>query len=227
VSGDREAVMRKIRACLRLSKSSNANEAATALRQAQALMAAHDLSERDIELSELETSDARTRSRGGEVPVGVWLLAVWVGRAFTCSAMQAYDFESRANVSTVIRFVGRAGRAEVAAYSFEVLRRQLERDIATHLRRVRKRANKIARREGFSVAWVQAIRMKLGLEDLPEAESQAHRAFMDRAGARTTKVTVSGGTERDRLAGFVAGSTAQLNPGVAGASTRALEYSPC
>jgi len=41
---NRDAILRKVKACPRLAASSNPNEAAAALRQAQAMMRAHGIS---------------------------------------------------------------------------------------------------------------------------------------------------------------------------------------
>ena len=43
-----ERVIRKIKHCLALAQSANENEAATALRQAQALMREHRLTDMDV-----------------------------------------------------------------------------------------------------------------------------------------------------------------------------------
>ena len=47
-----ERVIRKIKRCLALSASSNETEAATAMRQAQALMREYRLTELDVQLSD-------------------------------------------------------------------------------------------------------------------------------------------------------------------------------
>jgi len=48
-----ERIIRKIKRCLALSQSSNENEAATAMRQAQSLMYEYRLTEMDVRLSEV------------------------------------------------------------------------------------------------------------------------------------------------------------------------------
>jgi hypothetical protein len=51
---NRDDLLRKIRACLRLSKSANEHEAAAALRQAQALMREHGISPREAALEDTQ-----------------------------------------------------------------------------------------------------------------------------------------------------------------------------
>ena len=48
-----ERAIRKIKHCLALAQSANENEAATALRQAQALMREYRLTEMDVKLSDV------------------------------------------------------------------------------------------------------------------------------------------------------------------------------
>jgi hypothetical protein len=63
-----ERVIRKIKRCLALSKSSNENEAATAMHQAQALMREYRLTELDVRLSdvdEVQSEKSRANRRPG------------------------------------------------------------------------------------------------------------------------------------------------------------------
>ncbi len=61
-----ERIIRQIKRCLALSKSSNETEAATAMRQAQALMREYRLTEIDVRLSdvgEVESDSSRAKRR--------------------------------------------------------------------------------------------------------------------------------------------------------------------
>lgn len=75
----RDQALRKVRACLRLAASSNPNEAASAMRQAQALMNKYGLTPDDADAAEVLQADATTRSRGGDLPGSVLDLAALVG----------------------------------------------------------------------------------------------------------------------------------------------------
>ena len=55
-----ERVIRKIKHCLALAQSANENEAATALRQAQALMREYRLTDMDVKLSICLPNNAKT-----------------------------------------------------------------------------------------------------------------------------------------------------------------------
>ena len=77
---DRRA-LDKIKKCLRLAKSDNANEAAAALRQAQKLMAKHGLNDVDVQLADV----TRHRAKSGAVshpPRWMWLLMSLIKEAF-------------------------------------------------------------------------------------------------------------------------------------------------
>jgi len=75
---NRAAALRKILACLRLAKSSNPNEAASALRQARAMMEKYGLTEDDALASEIRDCEAATGFRGGLIPQSLVALAVIV-----------------------------------------------------------------------------------------------------------------------------------------------------
>jgi len=131
--------------------------------------------------------------------------------------------------STSVRFYGAGADAQVAAYAFTVLRRQLEADKARHTRRVRKRANKERRSEEFAFGWISAVGALFPREALPEGREQAiARAIEQRCG----EVGRSAGRElgktgrangSDRAAGYVAGKGVQLNAGLGESSQRRLE----
>lgn len=221
---DREAALRRLRACWHLSKSANANEAATALRQAQALMAEFGLSETDADADAVRGVDAATRSRGGDLPTHVWNLAYWVGAAFDCYALQDYfDFDK-----TVVKFIGRGSAPEIAAYSFDVLRRQMERGASRQVARCRKRKSKVERAEAYGMGFVEAIRLTLGLRDLAEGNRRQAKDWVEARGGRITTTALESKSYRfsDRLAGLRDGASAQLNPGVNGSATRQLEQHP-
>ena len=69
-----ERAIRKIKHCLALAQSANENEAATALRQAQALMREYRLTEMDVKLSdvgEVESALFRDPSDDPRQPVRI------------------------------------------------------------------------------------------------------------------------------------------------------------
>ncbi|MBB5881199.1 hypothetical protein GGR74_002402 [Xanthomonas arboricola] len=222
----REQAIRKVQACLRLAGSSNPTEAATALRQARALMDKHGLTEADA--AGVGMRQALTGYRGGELPQSLIALASLVADGYRC---QVIVERGRRPViknglltiegKTVLQFVGASADSEVAAYAFTVLRRHLQRDKANHVTRCRKRANKERRAEEFAIGWVAAIRRLFPRADLPEGRTDAiDLAIRQRTGATETtsgkQVAKRGrSSDADREAGYAAGRRAQLHQGLA------------
>lgn len=228
---DRETALRKVLRCLRLAASSNPHEAAAALRQARALMDEHGLTEADAYASEIHEAEAPTRCRGAVPPQSLMFLIGVVSDGFRCDVVIWRVGSWLEKSHTTVKFYGAAADAEVAAYAFTVLRRQLEADKAKHTRRIRKRSNKEARGEEFAIGWVSAV-----ARQFPKAElSDERKAAIDAAiASKNTNLTEQAGREiakhgkaswHDREAGYDAGSRARVNPGVSESTQRKLEYS--
>lgn len=218
-SQDRERVLRKIRACLRLASSSNPNEAAAALRQAQKLMAEHGI---DASAAEFDVgcAEASTRQRGSLPPQSIVALAVLIAGGFSCRVIVC-----RGPGVTIMRFYGSDGAAEVAEYAFTVLRRQLEAAKTRHVRRCRKRVVKEQRAEAFAVGWVAAVQGLFPSAAMSPSLDAACEAAIAADTVRGTLRETTGrevGSKRvaanDRYAGFVAGKSARYSAGVKGGS---------
>ncbi|GGK08854.1 DUF2786 domain-containing protein [Luteimonas terricola] len=229
----REQALRKVLACLRLSRSSNPNEAAAGLRQAKALMAKFGLSEDDAVAAEIRDAEVTTRSRGAMVPQSVLALANLVADGYRCkpviSCKRHYDFEAgRMSGRTTISFFGANADAEVATYAFTVLNRQLQSSKTAHTKRIRKRANKARRGEEFALGWTSAVAKLFPKDELSaERNSAIERAIRLRVG-ETEKTTgreigkAGRSNPDDRWLGYAAGANAQLHDGIAGDSQRRL-----
>lgn len=221
---DRATILRKIKACLRLAASSNPNEAAAAMRQAQAMMNAHGISQ--AEAMDLGEAEVGTRFRGQKAPQSIGVLASICAEGFGASMIIVLEWKR-----TTIRFYGADGAAEIAAYAFTVLRRQLERDRLKHVSRVRKRGNREARGEVFALAWVNAVWDRFPAAHVPEDRRIAVEQLMNlRHPSATTApgrdLTTRGKTrDNDSWAGHRAGRDAQLHRGVGSPDPKALEYS--
>lgn len=226
----RDQALRKVLACLRRSASSNPNEAATALRQARALMNQYGLTEDDAAAAEIRDAGAPTRNRGKMVPQSTLALASMVADGYRCEiVVQCYEGNFLHVGRTAIRFFGAGADPEVAVYAFTVLNRQLQADKARHTLRIRKRANKDRRGEEFALGWIHAIRRLFPKEALPEGRDTAIAAAMRQRVGETQKTTgrelgKSGrANANDRYAGYQAGSNAQLHGGLSGETQRRLE----
>lgn len=224
----RDQAIRKVLACLRLSKSNNPNEAAAALRHAKALMLKYGLDESDALAAEIRDAEAKTGYRGGEAPKSLLVLGHLVAECYRCEFVisRRYSFSSG---TTVFRFFGAGADAEIAAYAFTVLRRQLQVAKRKHTARIRKRVNREARGEEFAFGWLAEVRALLPSDAMPEDRAKAiELAIKQRVGETkptTGKEVAKSGksTWADREAGHHAGRTAHLHAGVSGEGQKQLE----
>ncbi|WP_085919070.1 DUF2786 domain-containing protein [Halomonas sp. CSM-2] len=168
----------KIKKCLRLAKSSNANEAAAALRQAQKLMAMHGVTTDDVAISDVGSHTAKTGA-GKTPPKYVTMLAHMVAGAFGAETVyqQVYDGERWA---LNVEFYGLNGAAEVAGYAFEVLARQLKRHRTAYLATLNKRlkrTTKVRRGDLYAQAWINAVAKQVTRQQRTEAETSIVKAY--------------------------------------------------
>lgn len=235
MSADRKAILRKIRACLHLSRSSNVNEAAAALRQAQKLMLAHGVDAATA--LDIDSGEAVTRQRGAVPPASLVALARLIADGFRCRVVlartRATSAFGRQCGRTAVRFYGADGAAEVAVYAFTVLRRQLDADKQRHVRRCRKRIVKEQRAEVFALGWVAAVQALFPAAELTPERALAIDAAID-AEATSTGAQLGETTGRDvrqgrakdddRYAGYVAGKAARYHPGMKGSAPREIAH---
>ncbi|WP_430391108.1 DUF2786 domain-containing protein [Dyella sp. 20L07] len=224
---ERNAILRKVKACLRLAASSNPNEAAAALRQAQTMMRIHGITH--AEAMDVDEAEVNTRARGAEPARSILLLANLAADGFGAQLIVCRE-KAWSGGSTVIRFYGCDGASEIAAFAFTVLRRQLDTDRLKHIARVRKRGNREARGEVFALAWVNAVERLFPEADIDDGKrlsiTQFMRARYPEAGTSSGRDLTTRGKTRDddALAGHVAGLNAKLHRGVKGKGAQALEH---
>lgn len=162
---DLDKAIDKIRKCLALAKSSNPHEAASALRQAQALMRQHGVTEEGVRLAEVKeaTGDARMQT------LTAWetMLCQDVAEAFGCRVIGSKRFKGQWPNRRVVRtwiFVGVGASAELAQYAYDVLSRQCAKDRQAHISKQPKACKaitKTARGDAFARAWVLGVRHQL------------------------------------------------------------------
>lgn len=225
---NRETAVRKILRCLRLAASSNPNEAATALRQARSMMDMHGLTEADAYASEIHEADAPTRCRGATPTRSLMYLISVIEDGFRCASVIVRAVGLRGEGRTTIRFYGAGSEAQIAAYAFTVLRRQLEADKAKHTARIRKRVNKESRGEAFALGWVCAIARqfpKAEISDDRVVAIETKKALLGEMSKVSGREIAKAGASstHDRVAGYYAGSRARVNAGLGESAQRKLE----
>ncbi|MDP1527698.1 MAG: DUF2786 domain-containing protein [Rhodocyclaceae bacterium] len=231
MKNDQQKALDKIKKCLKLSGSSNANEAATALRQAQALMEKYNVDYTDVLAA--ECGHATIPSSVKAKPTA-WesYLANKAAQAFSCKFLLTSSiFDKKANW----KFIGVGSSPELAAYAFNVLFRQVKRDRAEYIKTTLKRckaANKTKRADLFCEAWVYlagekiaAIAPSKDAQLAITAYMQKHHSKAGEFAPRQPKKTNSQSSYADSHAGINAGKSAVLNRGMTGtAAATALEH---
>ena len=172
-----ERIISKIKKLLALSKSSNANEAAIALNQAQKLMKEHNIDLVNIEVKEEVNGRQFAYSGGSYVP----FIASIIKDTFGVEVL--VQGNAKRKVSYV--FVGTKDKAEVASYFFDVLIRkimQARRNKLKELSESLKYANKktkIKIADSFCLGWCCAVSQKLEKMILEPAEEEMLKNYLN------------------------------------------------
>jgi hypothetical protein len=176
---NRDDALRKIRACLARAKDNTfPEEAARALAQAQTLMARFDVEQPELLAAGVDEHWSRSRAvqRPPEYEVA---LANLVARMFGCRLIFARKWID-AKLAGGYSFVGAGSTAEIAAYSYAVLSRQLAKARADYtastLKRYRK--NKVAAADEFCTGWVQAAGRHAPAAAFTDDRREAIEAYM-------------------------------------------------
>lgn len=225
---NKKDVIEKIKKCLALSKSANQHEAATALRQAQALMEKYDIDADDAELLGIVNAEI-IGSGSQKPPVFESMLAQSIAKLMDCKVFLSYQMKRTSSTSKVIavwHFTGFDPAPEIASYAFDVLYRQLKKArttfINTSLKRVQIRANKVKRADMFCEGWVleaseQARRIKPNTEKLKQIEAHIKKTTeltTFKPKNRNEKTRDSSRSRNDYWSGRQAGKDAQINHGM-------------
>lgn len=232
-----DRVIRKIKRCLALSKSSNENEAATAMRQAQALMREYRLTELDVRLSDVDEVQSE-KSRANRRPTWDRHLSGIVARVFGCRPLSYRHWcDTSGRMVERALFVGVTPAPQIAMYAYETLLTKLtqaRRDYVTRVRCGKSRSAYSPETAGdhFALAWVSmvhgkihklvpqgeedpAIEQRSSGRDLVQVESQDN-ALIEQylAGQEIGKPRKARHIELDmaaQIAGTLAGQRVELN----------------
>lgn len=160
IQDELKKIASKIAKCLALTGSDNPGEAEAAKRQAEALMKKYNLTTDDVAASQVREEAADMKSRY-KPPLYIAALSSIIADAFGCEVVCSVGFDHLfIKRNTVIRFIGVGVKPELAAYTFDVLRRLITKDRQNYtdsLRKNLKRATKIRRGDIFCEAWVSGI----------------------------------------------------------------------
>lgn len=129
MSIDRDKVLDKIRKCLALGKSPNEHEAAAALRQAQKMMAAHNLTEEDVGLVEFAYETIVTDYEyGKKKPLVVVAVIDVVRHALGVEpVMGGQRVRDGGPMIHTVRYFGPRARVALATHAHQVIYRACDR----------------------------------------------------------------------------------------------------
>lgn len=189
----REKVLRRLKKILALTNSSSAGEAAAAMHQAQKLMAAHGLTQSDVEQSQVE--EAGVDLTAVEAPLWESALISVVTRALgvQCLVQRELPTPGFRRAKARVVFVGIAGRAEIASYAFESLRRQLKNDMRNLEASMGSGGRKLrfspAWRENYARGWCSTLGSKVtALVDDPKVKKIIETYIEDKTSGRLAKI---------------------------------------
>ena len=224
---DKEKALEKIKKCLALSQSANEHEAAQALKQAQVLMRQYGIKDAEVALSDIREHSCADRT-AAKMPGWQAMLANTVAGAFGCGWYLGGDWREPR-----IRYYGVDNKAELAAYPYDVLLRQVKaarKDyMVTALKRVRLVKNKTYRADEFCKGWIWSVARQVGQFANSEREQALLQQFGDDLGLNTRKTREStpGGHAKqagniDRFLGHQKGKDAQLHNAMNGGAESTL-----
>lgn len=222
----KERLLSKLKKCMALSASSEAHEAAAALRQAQALMRELNMTEADLLGLEVEETLVKTREGFSSAKGCATLsrLVAIIEAAFGVEAVTECNPGSarRAN----IRYFGTAGRAQLAEYAHKVVWRAMEASWAKHLEENPWLKGDVGKRQAFHTGWLRAVRSKIEAIAPTENEARALKARKDAKYGALKTVTPKNKGRTDMgalLGGMAAGANFDLHRPM-GESRAAIEH---
>ena len=169
---DKNKIVEKIKKCLALGKSSNVNEAAAALRQAQKLMAAWNVTDSDLAGAGygFEAVDLPVQVNKKAVPIQILILNDLIRKAFGVRPVISYS-QRQSDLSYQIKIFGPDHRTPMAAYACTVVYRACNGAWMTYLRENSHVRGQRGARATFMVEWLAAVRdtvMECGFSDEEE-----------------------------------------------------------
>ena len=233
---NRDQALCKIKKCLALAASSNANEAAVAMRQAQLLMQEHSVTMTEMELLEV----SRSSSEAGNFQACVWevLLCTMINEIFGVQSISQQYFKqapgSHASFFQKKRrmvFIGVGSGSELAAYCHDVLLRQIVKARKAYMAKLSKNckpSTRTARGDEFAFGFVSSLRDKIAALKPSERDLALMKAYTEQHFPDLKMVDPKDRTKGqnvksdDWMVGRIEGRSANLNAGVGGGQKQEL-----
>lgn len=223
---DKNKILEKIKKCLALSKSSNEHEATMALKQAQALMQKHQISDVEIELSAIQETNVDCTKT-----LPIWHMALIkicadaFGTEVYLSGRLTTQKKYGSFVQREVRFLGCGIKPELAAYAYQVLLRQLKKERKEFMQHsVDKWLSskmKTTKADAFCIGWISAVDEKVTAFATPQQEKELMARYIDQKGKMGTATArssnIRNASKADILLGAEKGKAAQPHHAMAAA----------
>ncbi|WP_395495799.1 DUF2786 domain-containing protein [Acetobacter sp. KSO5] len=172
----KKKLLERLKKLMALSRSANEHEAASALEKAQALMREFSITEDDLDLADYGTTESpavfiKPRQR---LPIYAGMLCSVIESAFGASAV--WDTDGR---EAKVIWIGPQSKTEIAAYSFTVLARLLQKKRSEYkfvaLMRESSPGKREARADTYCEGWVMGVRSNI----MPYQPSEKEKRLSD------------------------------------------------
>lgn len=217
-----DKVLDKIKKCLALAASPNSNEAATALRQAQKLMAKHGITETTIADSSIAEGQIHLKSAKRMSIEETWLLSICMS-VFGVKVL-------RAKGDLHVRIFGEKDAIEVCKYAYDVLNTQLTyatEKMRTELKLQGNSGGELRRKLGtYRKGWLSEVNDKVEKLHDPKMEESIDRVMRAAVGnvklkSKTTRYSVNHEDANVYEKGRRDGEKASLNRAMSGSQQQA------
>jgi len=187
----RERIMEKIRKCFALGKSSEPHEAAAAIRQAQKLMEAYNISQDEI--MGMEVRDERVvtpEPPKRKMPLYLSSIVMICCRAFGCEAVFEWHITEEGRRKQAVRYFGKNNAPVMAGYAHEVMWRAMMRCWKLYVKNNPYDINPNDR-GSFWIGWLQGVEQKIIDFAMTDEEKDAIKSKMDQSFGKLSKADIT------------------------------------
>lgn len=191
---EKERILTKIQKCLNLSKSSNPNEAAQALKQAQALMRKHNIDAGVVDdCKEIAAGEKLQATHTEKTPKHIAYLINAIEKTFCVKGLltSSARYWGRWLYCTKIEFYGNKSDVIIAEYAFNFLLRLLKKHRADYYAKLKqtkdiKPSKLTAMADNYAYGWVRGVYD--ALVELRPYGDEAHVSQMSKIDRYITEV---------------------------------------
>lgn len=200
-----DRIIDKIKKCLALAQSSNPNEAAVAMNQAQKLMQLHGITMKHVDRSSIGSAHVQSYSVSKIKDWELRLMTMIAG-AFGCKIMWLRGFSGVAFGR--YELIGLKSQIEIAQYTCEVMQRKLLKARGEYVNSLyTSRGAKTKAADAFCHGWVTAVSKTVSKFANPEGVDELiNETLQDMTNGNKADVQERKGDRASLMAGLAAGA---------------------